>query len=146
MSNSTLIIRGKEYKLDEVLLHIRLSQENGTRFLTFDLFADSQDLSKAGFAINSLTIPGNTVVDIENAIFELDEDDSDKFNELRESVMCEPGLVLELSYLKISFNTIQGGFVDTTLEAKYFRRDEEASKRIEEGIRVTGNFPARARA
>jgi len=145
MNNSVLYIRDTEYTLDEVLLRIGLSQEGDDHFVTFDLFADSRELSRSGFAINSLAVIGTQISAIENTTFELDEQDGDGLNELRESVVCEPGSVLEVSHLKIVFGAFQNGFVDTQLEANCFRVDEESAEIIEDIIPVRGNFTAKIR-
>jgi hypothetical protein len=140
MSSSTLRIRSTEYELGEVLLRIALSKEGADSLLTFDLFANSQNLSRAGVAINSMTIMGTDPADIESTTFELDESDDDALNELRESVICEPGAVMELSHLRIMFGAFQDGLVDVRLEAKCFRHDDAAS---EEDIPVAGALVAR---
>jgi len=146
MSKSILKVRDKEYELYEVLLRIKLSKESDGNFLTFDLFVDSQDSSRAGVAINSMTIPGTKANDIENATFELDENDDDTLNELRESVICEPGIVLELSHLKIIFGSFHDGLVDIRLEARCFKLDEGTSEVAEEGIPIVGIFSAKIQA
>ena len=146
MSVSILKVRNTEYRLDEVLLRIGLSKEGDDNFVTFDLFVDRRNASQPGFAINSMSIIGTQTNAIENMTFELDEDDDDPLNELRESVVCEPGAVLELSHLKIRFGAFQNGAVDTELEATCFQADEESSELSEADIPVFGKFTAKIQA
>ncbi len=108
MSKSFLRVRNAEYELNEVILRIKVSK-HGEGLITFDLFADSHESLRAGVAINAMTVKGATANDIANTTFELDENGDDALNELRESVICEPGTVLELSHLKVAFAAIRDG-------------------------------------
>jgi hypothetical protein len=102
--------------------------------LTFSLFADTADLQQAGFAINCMNVPGKARID--HLCFELDAHCTDTLNELGESVICEPGAVLELRSLRLAFGPGQGGVVSITLDAV-------CNTRQEAWIPVRGDFVAR---
>src|SRR5688572_30097662 len=93
LSMNTLRIGNQEHLLQEVLLYLDHGDrpEDGLRF---SLFADTAELQQAGFAINCMNVPGAGRID--NLCFELASDSTDPLNELGESVICEPGVVLEL--------------------------------------------------
>ncbi len=58
MRGAALRIGGDEYPLTEVTVSAHDSEEDDEHFLMVNLFADTEDLSKAGFAINSITFRG----------------------------------------------------------------------------------------
>ncbi len=57
MRGAALRIGGDEYPLTEVTVSAHDSEEDDEHFLMVNLFAGTEDLSKAGFAINSITWP-----------------------------------------------------------------------------------------
>jgi hypothetical protein len=140
-----ITIADTEYELYEVILTVTPSQDEAEQWLTFDLFADSSDTSRAGFAFNALTVQGRGLKDLNQTTFELDEFSDDPFNELRESVICELGQVLELSHLKLDFGAPVASSIEINLNARCFRVDEDTSERIEGDVPVTGSFVATIR-
>ncbi len=143
MVESVLKIRDKEYDLEKVFLRLRFRDEKGDDYLDFDLFADSESLKKTGIAINAMTMRG--VADpqeIAGKIFTLDDDMEDELNELRESVICEPDHVLELSQLEIKFGTLAEGYTNIELRATCFSVNEETLEVQEDGIPVTASLLA----
>src|SRR6266498_1000698 len=101
---NSLRIGDQEHLLQEVLLYL----DHGGRpedGLTFSLFADTDELQQAGFAINCMSVPGAARID--HLCFELDADRTDTLNELGESVICKPGAVLELTSLRLAFGPVQ---------------------------------------
>lgn len=119
MGKSSLFIRKKEYVLNEVTLNLSIVRQGEDQYLQFDIFADCNDLKTAGFAINCMSIEGlQSTKDIQGLIFKLGEDIEDYLNELSESVICEPGQVLELEHLLIKFGEIQNDFINIEIEAK----------------------------
>lgn len=135
MSDSKLIIRDKEYILSKVELSWEIIEED-KRFLRFNLFADCDDLKKPGIAINCIDIEGlKSINDIEGIVFELSEEDEDPYNELNESVLVEPGNILELNYLFLKFGQISNGVIPVELRAV-------CNYGYEKDISVNGNLNA----
>lgn len=130
---NSLRISGRKYLLQEVLLYLesRGRPEDG---LIFSLFADTDDLQQAGFAIHCMRVPGAARID--DLRFALDAHCTDTLNELAESVICEPGVVLELKALRLAFGPVHGGVVPVSLDAVCHARGET-------GIPVRGEFVAR---
>src|SRR5205807_5689862 len=100
----------------------------------FSLFADTAELQRAGLAINCMSVPGAARID--HLYFELDADRKDTLNELSESVICEPEVVLELVSLRLAFGSVHEGVVSITLDAVAHTRDRAP-------IPVRGDFVAR---
>lgn len=130
---NSLRIRDREHVLREVLLYLerRGRPEDG---LTFSFYADPTELQQAGFAINFMNMPGAARID--HLRFELGRYCRDTLNELAESVICEPGAVLELTSLRLVFGPVRDGTVPVTLDAV-------CHSRYEASIRVHGEFVAR---
>jgi hypothetical protein len=131
--DNTLRIRDQEHRVEEVLLYLehRARPEDG---LTFSLFADTGELQQAGLSINCMSVPGAARID--HLRFELDADRTDALNELGESVIGEPGAVLELTSLRLAFGPVHDGAVSITLDAVCHTRHEAS-------IPVRGDFVAR---
>lgn len=102
--------------------------------MTFSLFADTTELQHAGLAINCMSVPGAARID--HLCFELDTKGTDTLNELGESVICEPGVVLELTALRLAFGSVRDGVVSITLDAIGHTRHEAS-------IPIHGDFVAR---
>jgi hypothetical protein len=102
--------------------------------LTFSLFADTAELQQAGFAIHCMNVPGAARID--HLYFELNADSTDPLNELGESVICEPGVVLELTSLRLAFGMVHDELVSITLDAVGDRPQKAP-------IRICGDFVAR---
>jgi hypothetical protein len=130
---NTLKIGDQQHLLQEVLLYLehRGRPENGLRF---SLFADTDELQQAGFAIHCMNVPGNARID--HLCFELDTLRTDQLNELGESVICRPRAVLELRSLRLDFGRVHGGVVSIRLDAVCHTRQEAS-------IPVRGEFVAR---
>jgi hypothetical protein len=143
MPDQTLTTGSVEYPLTDVLLHVYSDSAGADSLLIFDLLADCGDLTRAGFAINSMSAVVTTAHSLAQRVFELDEQDDDPYNELRESVVCRPGSVLELSHLKICFGADQGDAIDVKLEAQCFRLDPDTDEIAETDISVSGQFQAK---
>ncbi len=142
MDASTLRVGNNEYHLVKVHVRQVTHEKIGEKdFITFDLFADVKKLTRAGFAINAITVMGANVADLENLEFELKEDSEDELNELRESVIGIPNQQFELSSLKLKFGTISNRTIQIQLEAICFRLDDQYEV-AESGIPVTGQFNA----
>ncbi len=107
MGAGTLKVGTESYEIDEVILSTHHREQHGKHLLTVNVFADAKELSRAGFAINSLTFSGlQSVHDLENTTFSLTCDGSDDLNDLGESVLCVPGSVLEIDALELAFGTL----------------------------------------
>lgn len=119
------------YPLGDVLLYVESGREDG---LQISLFADSKDLTQAGFAVNCLTLHGATKIG--QGLFDSDEDKTDGLNEIQESVICQPGAVLELDWLRLAFGSVENGVVGATLEASCHKSGEQ------EEMQVVANFDA----
>ena len=143
MAQQTLNIGNVSYSLNEVVINLRPTSNDEEDGITFDLLADCGDKSLAGFAINAMSIDTATVDQLEGHVFELDEQDDDPHNELRESVVCLPGSVLELSHLKLNFGLEHGDAIEIQLEARCFRLDPDTDEIVETNIIVNGQFLAR---
>ena len=110
---NVLRIRDQEYFLKEVLLRVGYGRHYD--LLTFNLFADSDEQPQASFAINCMSVPGITSID--HVRFKLDANNMDSLNELAESVICDPGGVLELTSLHLTFGRVRDGVVQIVLDA-----------------------------
>ncbi len=118
MRGAVLKIGDDEYPLTEVTLSAHQSKEDDEHFLTVNLFADTEGLSRAGFAINSITFRGlREVHGLQDLSFVLGPDSDDPLNELGESVICKPGRVLELERLSLKFGQVSGDRIDAHMEA-----------------------------
>lgn len=142
MTQRAPAIRGIEYPIDKVVLRLHSEPGGNDGLLTFDLFADSRDLSLAGFAINAMTIAGSGLHSLAHQVFELDEEDEDRYNEWRESVICEPGSVLEISHLRLVFGADRAETIDVELRAQCFRVDPDTDEVAETAIPIMGHFHA----
>lgn len=132
---NTLKIGDRVHPLGEVVLSL-WAQTGGERGLEFSLHADTDDLQRAGFAINQVTVPRATQVSL--LVVELWCDTSSCF-ELAESVICEPGGTLELDWLRISFGAARDGLIGGMLQAVCERLCGE----VDVAIPVLGTFTAR---
>jgi hypothetical protein len=146
MAKSVLKIRDTEHDLEQVFLRLHFREEEGDDYLDFDLFADSENLKKAGIAINAMTMRGVTnPQEIAGTIFMLEDDTRDELDELRESVICEPDQALELSQLEIRFGNLVEGYISIELRATCFSVNEETLELHEDGIPVTASLLAQTR-
>lgn len=143
VSSSTLKIRDTEHALDEVLLRFKAGKVGEQDYVTFDLFADDQGVTKPGFIIDGMTIRGKAgLAEIAGATFEIDADDEDELNDLTGCTIYEPGRPLQLAHLKIAFGSIQGDSMDIRLEASCFGPNLQSGT-LERDIPVVGTLVAR---
>ena len=118
MTTSILKIGKTTYALGQVALTASHSEEGGEHFLTVDLFADTRELTKAGFAINCLTFRGICdAAGLQDEAILLRPDSDDELNELGESVICRPGEALEIDRLSLNFGRLAEGRMPVTMEA-----------------------------
>jgi hypothetical protein len=119
MNRPVLRIGATEHEIQEVRLSAHHHEQEGEHFLTVDLFADSKDLARAGFAINSVTLRGlQRPKDLEGKVLALARDGDDELNELAESVICEPGRVLEIDWMRLEFGRMRTGRLPVKMEAE----------------------------
>ena len=137
MGKTTLKIGTRVHEIAEVTLSSHHQTSDGEHLLTVNLFADSRKLAQAGFAINSLTLRGLCKAeDIQGVKFARNSESDDELNDLMESVICEPGQVLELDSLSLAFGRLSRGKINIAMQATC-----HAGRRSK--IPVTGTFPAR---
>src|SRR5436190_18044104 len=110
---NTLKIGDRVHLLGDVVVSLS-AEPGGDGGLTLSLHAGTGDLQQAGFAINRVTVPRVTQVSL--LAVELGND-SGSWNELAESVICEPGGALVLDWLQVSFRVARDGSVGGTLKA-----------------------------
>jgi len=129
--------RRTKYDLGVVQLRVSVDREGDESFVSFDVFLDSKELSRPGIAINRMSIRGDDIAQLEHRLFQLAEETDDEINELRESVLVEPGHQLEISSLSIQFGLLSGKIVPVDLQAVCYRVDEETDEVAEESIPVS---------
>lgn len=143
MGGSTLKIRNTEYVLDEVLLRYKAGKVGDKDYVTFDLFADDQGVTKPGLIIDGMTIRGKAgLEEIVGVTFEIDADDEDELNDLTGCTIYEPGRALQLAHLKIVFGSIQGNSMDIRLEASCYGPNFQTGA-LEQDIPAAGTLVAR---
>ena len=140
MAKNWMQVRQTTYELAVPHLRVSIEVEDGESFVTFDIFLDSKELSRPGIAINRMSFRGSDVAQLENSLFELTDERGDEINELRESVIVEPGSQLELSSLKVQFGDLKGRHVPVELQAVCYRVDEETYDVSEENIQVVAHL------
>ncbi len=102
MRGAVLKIGDDEYPLTEVTLTAHQSKEDDAHFLTVNLFADTEELSRAGFAINSITFRGlREVHELQDRSFVLGPDSDDPL----------------LERLSLKFGQVSGDRIDAHMEA-----------------------------
>jgi hypothetical protein len=121
---SFMKIDGRKYDLEKVSVRFYFRPEPRV-----DVFCDTEELKKAGLAINSISLV-ETIKSVDDIIgkaiiLEMDGEEEvniadNKHNELGESVICRPGQVLELEGLFIKFNQIEGDYITLQMKASCF--------------------------
>ena len=107
MSNGTIQIGATNFTLENVSLYVQANDAEGKQLLTIDLFADTEELTKAGFAINAISLPGlEQISDLEDLSFSLNSVSDDPLNDLGESVICQPNAVLEIESIAFEFGKL----------------------------------------
>jgi len=143
MGGSTLKIRDTEHALDKVLLHYKAGKAGDRDCVTFDLFADDQGATRAGFIIDGMTIVGKASLEaLAGVTFEIDAENEDELNDLSGCTIYEPGRPLQLAHLKVVFGSLQGDSLDVHLEASCFGPNFQTGT-LEQDIPVVGNLVAR---
>jgi hypothetical protein len=145
MSNSALMIRDQEHVLPEVHLTGDHAVVDGQHLLSFSLAAVSEPEEQnmtAGIAINCLVVQGlSKLAELQGQTISLGEGQDDPMhNELRESVILEPGNTLELEQLVLRFGEVADDHIAVRLEAVCFRY---AGNGEERDVPVHGHFWAR---
>lgn len=136
-------IRDKEYAIDQVLLRFKSGKVGDKDYVTFDLFADDEGTTKAGFIIDGMTIRSKAGLEgLAGVTFEIDAESEDELNDLSGCTIYEPGRPLQLAHLKIIFGSPQGDTLDVRLEAFCFAPDFQTGI-LEQDIPVVGNLVAR---
>ena len=140
MGGNTLRIGEVAHELGEVILSIT-DRAEADWDLEFDLFCDCRNLTRPGFALNSLTVLGlrkwSELADVVLAVGAIDET-----NELLESVVCEPGGTLELDQLCVEFGAFVEERMPVHLKAVCERRDN-AGNMLDAEVPISGTFVAR---
>jgi hypothetical protein len=143
MGGSTLQVRDTEHVVDRVLLRFKTGKVGDRDYVTFDLFADNQGVTNAGFIIDGMTVMDKAgLEELAGVTFEMDADSEDALNDLTGCTIYEPGRPLQLAYLKIVFGSLQGDSMDIRLEASCFGPDLQTAI-LEQDIPVTGDFVAK---
>lgn len=108
----------RTHRIEEVVLSTHHHEQGGEHSLEVNLFADSKELSRAGFAINCLELKGiQRVEDLQRRSFSIDQDSEDEFNDLAESVFCEPWQTLAIDSLRLDFGRLAKGRMPVKLKA-----------------------------
>ncbi len=142
MGGSTLKVRDTEYALDQVLLRFKSGKVGDKDYVTFDLFADDEGATKAGFIIDGMTVMGKAGLEgLAGVTFEIDAESEDELNDLTGCTIYVPGRPMQLAHLKITFGPLQGNAMDVHLEASCFAPDFETGA-LEQDIPVVGNLIA----
>ena len=143
MGGSTLKVRDMEHIVDEVILRFKSGKVGDRDYVTFDLFADDQGVTKAGFIIDGITIMGRAGLEgLAGVTFEMDAESEDELNDLTGCTIYEPGRPLQLAQLKIVFGSLQGDSMDIRLEASCFGPNFQTAT-LEQDISVVGHLAAK---
>lgn len=143
MTDSVLTIGEVTYPLTLVELYAEPHEYDDAYFLELSIFADSEDLKCGGIAINSLSLKGlSDISQIQGTTITFERDDDDGYNDLSESVICEPGGTLELESLTLHFGDIDGDCIPVTLDATCFRLHPDTAEVTESAIPVHAAFTA----
>ena len=124
---SVLHIGDQEYSLADVTLSavVKTAMDNSA-YLSVTIIAHSGAPSGAGFTLDTLAfhqleylmdLPGTTLV--------LDDESYDPFNELGESVVYEPGNILEIDTLDLKFGPRQADTITVEFKAMCHRKDTQ---------------------
>ncbi len=146
MAKSWMQVRQTRYDLGVVHLRVSVDRERDESFVSFDIFLDSKELSRPGIAINRMSIRGDNIAQLEHRLFQLAEGSDDEINELRESVLVEPGHQLELTSLSVQFGVLSGKSVPLELQAVCCRIDDETDEVAEEDIPVSAHLECKLTA
>lgn len=114
---SILRIGDDQYEIEDVAIAVHhLAEPGHDDRLEVNIFADTRGMSQAGFVINSLFLRGlRGVEDLCGKAFLLNRV-SDCHDELAESVICQPGKVLEIDSLRLKFGRLEDGLLAVKME------------------------------
>ena len=145
MASSILVIRDQQVLLDDVMISAGCCDADGESCLAVDLFSDSRELSRHGFALNGIAFSGvDSLESLQGQVAVLRADDEEA-DALAESVICEPGQVLEINAMQLNFGEIADGHFTIDFLAICSRIDD-AGNTVEDEIRVLGCLNAEIRA
>jgi len=115
---SILRIDDIEYGIEDVAFSAHHHERDGEHFLEVNVFADTKEMSQAGFALNCLTFAGlQRIENLQRKTFSLGTDGDDDLNELGESVICKPGKVLEIDALRLKFGRLADSRMPVKMDA-----------------------------
>ena len=124
---SVLYIGDQEYSLADVTLSavVKTTMDNSA-YLSVTIIAHSGIPTGAGFTLDTLAfhqleyladLPGTTLV--------LDDESYDPFNELGESVVYEPGSILEIDTLDLKFGSRQDDMIVVEFKAMCHQKNTQ---------------------
>ena len=126
-------MRDQQILLDDVTMAAHSGAPDADRSLQLDLFSDSRDLSRHGFALNGIIVSHTrSLHELQGTMMVFHEDDLPSG-----SAICEPGRALAIKALQLNFGEISAGRFPIDLLAICCRRNDNGDM-VEDDIRVLG--------